>query len=113
MVCWVGKIAGQTELGLGLGGWHPELMQVGSGVSLMKYVLVLCSLFPLGLREWGEKKRGPEETEGVMGTHPKGAAGSYCLRLLPYHVHSCIPLIWSLCSFLNSSSCLLLNSCGT
>lgn len=98
------------ELGLGLGDWHPELMQVGF---LMKYVLVLCCLFSHGLREWGEKKRNLEETEGMMGTYPKGAAGSYCLRFLPYHVHSCIPLIWSLCSFLNSSSCLLLNSCGT
>lgn len=80
----------------------------------MKYVLVLCCLFLPGLREWGEeKKRVPEEIEGVMGAQPKGAAGSYCVRLLPYHVHSCIPLIWSLCSFLNSSWCLLLNSYGT
>lgn len=47
----------------GCGGWYPELMQVESGVSPMKYLLALCCRF-FFLREtvWGGEGKRDLET---------------------------------------------------
>lgn len=54
------------ELELGLGGRYPELVQVESGVSPVKYVLVLSCFFPPGLGFGRGRKEEPVEIARVI-----------------------------------------------
>lgn len=64
----LGRGLGETA-GAGLGSWGPDLMQVESGLSPMKSILILCCLsFP----SWGQgvgrwRERDTEKSVRVTG----------------------------------------------
>jgi len=58
----------EDSWGWGWGDWYPESMQAESGVSPMKYLLVLCCLFSWGQGCGEEREReGLRKSAGVVG----------------------------------------------